>query len=181
MHKKIFPAAVALCLLTACGPYKIPKEALQWSEESPARRRTESRRFETSDEARLIAASAAALKDLGFTIDQKSVELGLIAGSKRGSAYNVGEIAAAAAVAIVTHVVGLPGSMAVSKDQSLRASIVTRPDENAGGSAVRVRFQRVVWDDEGRVSKSELVEDPEAYRDFFACLAKAAGLEAHEL
>ncbi len=181
MPRITFPAAVVLCLLTACGPYKIPKEALQWSEESPARRRAESRRFETSDEARLIAASAAALKDLGFTIDQKSVELGLIAGSKRGSAYNVGEMAAAAAVAIVTHVVGLPGSMAVSKDQSLRASIVTRPDENAGGSAVRVRFQRVVWDDEGRVSKSELVEDPEAYRDFFARLAKTAGLEAHEL
>jgi hypothetical protein len=180
MARKSFLLAIALAILSGCALEQIPKEALEFSEDSAARRNMQTRRFETKDEARLLSASAVVLKELGCAIDYKSAELGLVAGSKQGSAYNVGEIAASVVLAVVTQVVGLPGSMAISKDQSLRASIVTRPEENAGGSAVRVKFQRVVWDSDGRVSRSELLEDPEAYRDFFARLSKAAGLEAHE-
>jgi hypothetical protein len=180
MSKKKLYLTIALpAFLAACGLQEIPKEALLLSEETAARRNMQTRRFETKDEGRLLAASAAVLKELGCAIDYRSAELGLVAGSKQGSAYNAGEIAASVALAVVTQVVGLPGSMAISKDQSLRVSIVTRPGESEG-SAVRVKFQRVVWDSDGRVSRSELLEDPEAYRDFFARLSKASGLEAHE-
>ncbi len=162
-------------------PGEIPKETLQFTEASPARRKLESRSFETKDEAALIAAGAAVLKELGFTLDARSNDLGLLAASKRGSAYNVGEIAASAATAVLSQALSFPTSLPFSKDQSIRTSLVTRPEPAAGRTVVRVTFQRVVWDSEGRVSKSELLQDPAAFREFFAKLAKAAGLEAHEL
>jgi len=44
---------------------------------------------------------------------------------------------------------------------------------------VRVTFQRIVWDEQGRVSRSESLEDPELYQEFFFKLSKAVFLEAH--
>jgi len=179
MRKQIF-AFVAGALLAGCMPSEIPKETLQFAEETPARRRLESRSFATGDEAKLLSDGAAVLKELGFTVDVRSDELGFIAASKKGSAYNVGEIAASAATAVITQVVGLGGSMPpYSKDQSLRAALVAAPGD--GALVVRITLQRVVWDTEGRVSKSELLSDPAPYTEFFTKLAKASGLEAHEL
>ena len=171
---------ISFGVLSACMPGEIPKETLQFSEENPARRKLESRSFETGDETALIAAGAAVLQELGFTLDARSNDLGLLAASKRGSAYNAGEIAASAATVVLSQVLSVP-TLPFSKDQSIRTSLVTRPGEMAGRTVVRITFQRVVWNSEGRVSKSELLEDPVSYRDFFAKLAKAAGLEAHEL
>ena len=161
-------------------PQQIPKEALQLTEESPARRKLETRRFETKDEQALLDAAGAVVKDLGFTIDVTSKELGLVAASKSESAKNIGEMATAAAVAVITTALSFPTSMPYSKNQLIRASIVTRRAENGNGTAVRLTLQRVVWDTEGNVAKSELLEGPAAYQDFFGKLAKALALDAHE-
>lgn len=163
-------------------PGEIPKETLQFADETPARRRLESRSFETRDEAKLLGDGAAVLKELGFTVDTRSDELGFVGATKKGSAYNVGEIAASAATAVVSQVIGLGLSMPpYSKDQSLRAALVATPAGSGGALVVRITLQRVVWDTEGKVSKSELLSDPAPYTEFFAKLAKASGLEAHEL
>ena len=180
MRKRIL-AMIACALLSACMPGEIPKETLQFSDETPARRSLESRTFETTDESKLLGDGAAVLKELGFTIDTKSDELGFVGATKKGSAYNVAEIAASAATAIVTGVVGLGGSMpAYSKDQSLRAALVATR-EGGGALIVRITLQRVVWDNEGKVSKTELLTDAAPYTEFFAKLAKASGLEEHGL
>ena len=163
-------------------PGEIPKETLQFADETPARRRLESRSFETRDEAKLLGDGAAVLKELGFTVDTRSDELGFVGATKKGSAYNVGEIAASAATAVVSQVIGLGLSMPpYSKDQSLRAALVATPADSGGALVVRITLQRVVWDTEGKVSKSELLSDPAPYTEFFAKLAKTSGLDAHEL
>lgn len=174
--------ALAACvMISACMPSELTKEQLKFNEDTPARRGLESRSFATADEAKLLGDSAAVLKDLGFTVDVRSDDLGFIAASKKGSAYNVGEIAAAAATAVVAQVAGLGlGMPAYDKNQSLRASLVAAPGDG-GALVVRVTLQRVVWDTEGRVTKSELMTDPTPYKEFFAKLAKTAGVEAHEL
>ena len=66
--------------------------------------------------------------------------------------------------------------------QRLRASVITRPVGDDGGSiAVRVTFQRIVWNTQNRVSKAEALKDPEQYQEFFQKLSKAVFLEAHEI
>jgi hypothetical protein len=178
--RKIFPLLVVVVLIFGCMPEQIPKEALQLTEESAARRSLETRRFETKDEQALLDAAAGIVKDLGFTIDATSKELGLIAGSKKESPFNIGGMATSAAVAVISSALSFPTSMPYSKDQMIRVSVVTRLAEGGNSTAVRVTFQRVVWDTEGKVAKSELLEGPAEYQAFFEKLAKALALDAHE-
>jgi len=181
MSGKILALLMAAALLPACLPPEIPKEALQLTEENPARRKLQSRRFDTKDEKALLTATSAVLKDLGFSIDQESAPLGLIAGSKKEDPYNIGGMATSAAVAVITSALSVPTTVPYSKERLIRASVATSRAENGDSTTVRFTLQLVVWDTEGKVAKSELLEDPTAYRAFFDKLAKAAALEAHEL
>ncbi len=162
--------------LAGCEP-GIPKEALQLSPESLKDRQLQTRRFETRDEAKLLSASALLLQDLGFTLDESETKLGLIVGSKDRSAVNAGQVVFAIIIA------GLGGgSMPIDQAQKMRASLVTRPIGDTGDStAVRVTFQRIVWNDRGQISRQERMNDPKIYQEFFSKLSKSVFLEAHEI
>ncbi len=117
------------------------------------------------------------LQDLGFTIDDSESGFGLVVGSKRRDATEVGQVL----VAIL--VVALTGAwMPTDDEQLMRASVVTRPIGDEGEqTAVRVTFQRVVWNTEGRVTQSESMTDPAFYQAFFSRLSKAIFLQAHAI
>src|SRR3954469_265745 len=72
--------SVLLCLvflyLTSCQ--RIPKDALELSQESLQHRQLETRRFDTRDEVKLLSASTQVLQDLGFTIDESETKLAQI-------------------------------------------------------------------------------------------------------
>jgi len=96
-------------------------------------------------------------------------------GTKDRSAVDTGQIAGAIILGILTGAV-----MHVDKHQKMRASVVTRIKDD-GFIIVRVTFQRVVWNTQGQVSKSEALTDPIHYQEFFQKLSKAIFLEAHEI
>jgi hypothetical protein len=174
--KTAIVVAVLVVIAGGCAP-TIPKEALALSPQSLAKRQIQTRRFDTPDEQSILSASAALLQDLGFNLDEAAPELGLLLASKDRSAVEAGQVAAAVAVALLTGV-----STPTDKNQKFRASVVTRPvGENAEGVAVRVTFQRIVWNTKGQVSRRESLDSPEAYQEFFEKLSKAVFLEAHEL
>ena len=50
-----------------------------------------------------------------------------------------------------------------------------------GDSLVRVTFQRIVFDNEGGISRAEQINDPAIYRQFYEKLSKSVFLEAHEI
>jgi hypothetical protein len=161
-------------ILAACEP-GIPKEALELSPESLKDRQLQTRRFETRDEAKLLSASALLLQDLGFTLDESETRLGVIVGSKSRSAVNAGQVVFAIIIA------GLGGgAMPIDKAQKMRASLVTRPIGDSGYStAVRITFQRIVWNTNGQVTTAERMNDPKVYQEFFSKLSKSVFLEAH--
>ena len=178
--RKCCIALVALIALGACTPPQIPTEALKWSLESAEVRTLQTRRFQTTDEEKLLTAGAAILQEMGFIIDAREPKLGVLVGSKRQPLDSLGEKATSIAILVLTRQVGLPYGMPVSKEQLIKAALVTRPGENKKETIVRVTFQRVVWNTEDKISRSELLQPPELYRAFFVRLTEAVSLEARE-
>ena len=155
----------------------IPKEALQLSSESLKTRQLQTRRFDTKEEATILSASAQVLQDLGFNLDESETKLGVIVASKDRDATEAGQIVGAVLIAVIFGV-----SVPVDKLQKIRVSLVTRPIKGETESmAVRITFQRLIWNDRGQISKLETLDDAKIYQEFFEKLSKAVFLEAHEI
>jgi hypothetical protein len=180
MCRRLLPRILAIALLVgmtaACAP-RIPKEALQISPESMQQRQMQSRFFKTSDEATILAASAAVLQDLGFNLDESETDLGVLVASKQRDATEVGQVVFGVIIA------GLFGTEATwDKEQKIRASLITKPSgEEDERITVRITFQRTVWDNEGDISRNESINEPEIYQKFFSKLSKSIFLEANQV
>lgn len=170
-----FPACALVVVPCVCGcAARIPRGALAMNPQTLEARQRSTRRFSTLDEARILTAGAGLLQDLGFVIDESETDLGLIVASKSRTAVDAGQVAAKIAWAVVLGV-----DVPIDASQTFRVSVVTR---GVGDDIVlRVTFQRIVWDDKGRVSRLELLGDPKLYQEFFDKLSKAVFLEAHEI
>ncbi len=164
-----------VALMVAGCEASIPKEALQLTPDSLARRQVQTRVFETTNEAELLAASAHLLQDLGFNLDESEVELGVVVASKDRDATEAGQVAASILLAL------LGVAMPWDDEQKIRASIITRELKERNGYAVRLTMQRIVWNTQNQISKTEPLDDPTMYQEFFAKLSKAIFLEAQEL
>jgi len=171
------PLSITLALLGAfdsgCST-RIPQKALAMEGPTLEIRQRSTRRFTTTDEKFILAAAAGVLQDLGFTIDESETDLGLIVASKDRSAVEAGQVAGAVTLGILFGV-----NVPVDQTQKFRASIVTKPSGDE--IAVRVSFQRIVWDDRGQISRLERIDDLKLYQEFFDKLSKAVFLEAHEI
>lgn len=167
-------------LITSCAP-RIPKDALRFNPVNLQHRQLQTRLFYT-DENTLLTASATVLQDLGFNIDESETDLGLIASSKSRDATSSGQIVASVLLAILTGV-----APPVDKVQLIRVSLVTHPvvvdetDKSKCQTAVRVTFQRIVWNTQNQVTRREAIIEPEIYREFFDKLSQSLFLEAHEI
>jgi hypothetical protein len=167
--------AAAAILLTGCVSLSTPREPFAIPPAAAAQRLMQSRRFDTRDEAHLLRASSALLKEYGFTVDKSDEGLGVLVASKERSATETGQVIAAIIVGVFTG-----ADMPIDDRQRMRASVVTRPVGQRSVVA-RVTFQRIVWNTHGQISKREQINEPEYYEEFFAKLAKALLLEAHGL
>ena len=165
---------IALLCLSACAQ-TVPKEALELSPESLQQRQMQTRRFDTNNETKLLTASAQVLQDLGFTVEDSETKLGVIAASKDRDATETGQVVGAILLAILTK-----QAQAIDDKQKIRVSLVTRP-ASTKETLVRVTFQRVVWNTRGQVSKTEPLDDPKLYQDFFSKLSESVFLTANEI
>jgi hypothetical protein len=160
--------------LVACQS-GVPKEALMLSPESLADRQLQTRVFETNDEMKLLAASAALLQDLGFTIDQSEVGCGVIVSSRDRDVTEAGEVIMSMTLAVL---LGIYHPYATT--QKVLASLVTRPLDGKR-IAVRITFQHMVWNVDNKLVKNESINEPEIYQEFFSKLSKSVFLVAHEI
>lgn len=180
MHRRFtarfLVVVLGIALLAQGCETTIPKEALQLSPESLKQRQLQTRRFDTGDEAKILSASAQVLQDLGFNLDESESKLGVIVVSKDRDAVEAGQVVRQ--LLLVAFGVYTP----IDKVQKIRASLVTRPlDGKRASIAVRITFQRIIWNDQGQIWKLETLDDPKLYQGFFERLSKAVFLEAHEI
>lgn len=167
------------CMLTTgCVLRGDPRDNFELTPEQLQNREIRTRTYEGMSEVDILSACAAVLQDLEFTIDETEAKLGVIVGSKRSDATEVGQEAWWLVKALLTY--GWTAFTDETDDyQVFRASVVVRPTStaNAGNHAVSVTFQRTVWDTDDKISKQETLEVPEIYRDFFDRLSKSVFLE----
>ena len=169
--------SVMLCFGLVTGCDTIPMDALVLKETSLQDRQMQSRRFQTSDEIRVLTASSGLLQDLGFNLSESDVKLGVLVAYKDRSAVEGGQVAGKILVALLGG-----GNVAIDKNQRLKASVITRPSsENTNEVVVRVTFQRVVYNDLNQVSKLEQLKNPKQYQEFFESLSKSLFLTANDI
>lgn len=168
--------AVALTTSLAGCAQGIPPEALALTPQSFEQRQISSRSYEEVAEAEVLSAAIQVLQDLGFTIDRTAVDAGLVTASKERDATESGQMAAAVAMAVLFGVY-----MPIDDNQLIRASIVTRPTAEVQTVNVRVAFQRIVTDTQGKTSKIEGLRDPQLYGDFYHNLDQSLFLEAEKV
>jgi hypothetical protein len=168
-------AALGLSSLTGCQT-SVPPDARAAQARTLAMRQMQSRRYDTTDEKKILSACAALLQDLGFNIEESSSDLGLLVASKDRSAVETGQVVGSVVFSLLT------GAAApYDKNQRFRASVVTRPSEDKKSVIVRVTFQRTVWNTQNMISRNEALNKPEQYQEFFHKLSKAVFLEANDL
>ena len=149
-------------------------------------RQLETRRYDGIAEMELISACSNVLQDLGFSLENSETKLGVITASKERDATNAGEIAAAVAVAVITTALFFPVIQSVSKDQTIRVSLVTRPVIDSDNIAmpnshfVRITFQTIVRKTDDSL-RYETLTDPELYQGFYSSVSKAVFLEAQKI
>lgn len=171
-----------ICVVGSCQPEpQTATQALTLAPESMAQRQAQTRLFDTADENAILSASAALLQDLGFLIDETSGSIGLLVASKNRTAEDSGQVAGQVFLSLLAAAAGTRYDPVWEKDQKIRASVTVRRAGTGERTAVRVTFQRVVWNNNRLISRVETLSDAELYTVFFDRLAQSIFLEAHEL
>ena len=176
LHLRSFLILLSFPLFLIACQHHIPPEALSLDPESLKLRQIQTRVFQTDDEIKVLIACSSLLQDLGFTIDESETGLGVLVGSKDRSALNAGQIIGSIIAGALTGV-----NIPWEKNQKMRASVITRPVGDKKNIAVRVTFQRIVWNRDNKISIREGLTEPKMYQEFFDKLSKALFLEAQEI
>lgn len=174
--------------LGGCAEPTQPSQFFELSSESSANRAMQTRMFDTGAADELLSASAAALQDLGFQIEESVREVGLLRAAKERSAREYGQYRNRFLILLLSL-----GQLIMPIDlhQKIAATMVVRPaDQDHARQEIRIMFYRVVWKGDGQADrnyippgeqKMEMIRDPEIYQQFFAKLSKAVFLEPHSI
>lgn len=178
--KKLIP--VLFCLLLA-GCASIPNNLLVLPNNYLASRDQQMRKFATTDEKQVLQAGASVLQDLGFTIDKSETDVGMIVASKNRTAVSVGQTTLAITADVASALFGAYGNLygQTDKEQRIEASMVINPSLIKDSTVVRIKFQSVVWNRMGQVSRFETVKDPKIYQEFFEKVSKSIFLEEQKI
>jgi hypothetical protein len=136
------------------------------------RRNLETRFFNTGKEKDVLIASAQVLQDMGYTIKESEVSVGLITAEKDRQAISTG---AKVAINVLAAIGGTPARY--EDIQRFYVTLVTsKSDKNK--VKVRVLFTRKSWDNNGYLFAVERIDDPKVYREFFDKLSQSIFLIA---
>jgi len=172
--------AASVALVATAGCVTLPPDTFVLTPELLKQRQIETRKYSGIQERELLIACSNVLQDLGFNLENSEVRLGVLTASKQRDAVQAGEVALAIAMAL------LGASTPISKDQTIRVSLVVRPVRMSDGSPsqkehfVRITVQRIVRRTDNSIIAQGL-NDPELFRQFFERVSKSVFLEAQNL
>jgi hypothetical protein len=177
--RNLVTICVAVTLVAGC--VTLPPNAFVVTETQLARRQIETRRYDSIKEENLLIASSNVLQDMGFSLDNSETKLGLLSASKQRDATEAAEVVASIVIALLGG-----GATPISKDQTIRVSLVVRPVQATAASTpvdshfVRITFQRIVRRTDNSMF-AQTLDDKELYEGFFEKLSKSVFLEAQKV
>jgi len=177
VFKQHLATALIACLFILPGCASLPEDAFKLPPTSLEDRQLQSRKFTTLDNKLLLSSGASVLQDMGYTIDESNVPLGVLSASKKADAKDAGQIAGAIALALLT------GTVTPTDDeQKIRICLVIQEAlDDETSSVARITIQRIVWNTQGKIARVESINSPELYQAFFDKLSKSAFLEANQI
>jgi len=159
-------------VLSACTSYKnlyIPDA------DYLSRRNIETRVFNTTNTKELLVASAQLLQDMGYTITESDMEIGVITASK------LREKGTVAGKTVLTVLAALNGQKAVYEDKQKFFVSIVNTKTNDKQIKTRVTFARIVYDNLGNVVQIEKLDDTKLYTEFFDKLSQSVFLTANNI
>lgn len=141
----------------------------------------EMRRFDGTAGNVLLVAGAATLQDLGFTITESAPDVGVLVASKQRDAKEVAQVAGQMALAIGLMLLGAPYSPTWDETQSIHVTLVISPDAGGRAEQARVSFDRYITNNHGALWRTELVDDPKIYQDFYDRMSQAIHIQSLEV
>lgn len=179
---RIITLSFLVCLLGCqSGP---PADVLKTPENAMQMRSLQCRRYDTFDEKKILSASAAALQDMGFTLEDSETKLGLVVAAKDADATDKVQVALATTSIVLGALSGRVSTASYDElddVQKVRASLVSMPGQKKKDTVVRITFQRVVFSKNKQINKMETLEDPKLYQGFYDRLSKSIFLEEHQI
>lgn len=173
--KKILFLLISVVLFAGCSVshqnlYTLDSDYLE-------RRNIETRVFETQDEASLLSACAQVLQDLGYSIKESNVKLGMLTADKNRDVNSKAGKVALTALSVASILAN--GNDTTYEDvQKFYVNIVTTPTKEKT-IKVRVLFTRRSWDNHGNIFKVEKITDNKIYQQFFDKLSQSIFLTAN--
>lgn len=168
--KKLLYIVIASIVITGCVGN--PVDAFKLSATNLKDRQIQSREYRGISEENILAASAAVLQDMGYTISESETRLGVITAKKDADATSGAQVALAIFAALFGG-----GNAPIDDKQQFTTTLVVLPRGNSNVFTVRMTMQRVVWNTQGNVSKLETIKSNDVYKIFFEKLSKAVFLE----
>ena len=159
-------------LLSACTSYKnlyVPDTNYL------ERRNIETRVFDTTNTKDLLVASAQLLQDMDYTITESDMEIGLITATKdRKVGSTTGKVA-------LTVLAALNKQDPVYEDKQKFYVSIVNTKANKHQIKTRVTFARIIYDNHGKITRIEKLDDPALYKEFFDKLAQSVFLTANNI
>jgi hypothetical protein len=144
-------------------------------------RAIQTRRYDTLDEKRLLAAATQSFQDLGYTVTESSLASGVLVGSKQRDAEESGQIAGQVILTLFAAALGSFHNPTWDQSQTILITLTTSPIKNSKQSDVRVSFDRRLVNNHGHLWRTEVITDAKIYQEFFEKFSSSAFLEAHTL
>ena len=111
-------------------------------------------------------------------MEESSSNLGVVTASKSRDAVETGQVAGQIALTVVFALLGAAYNPVWDKYQKIHVTTTVVPAESRGQYAVRVSFDRYIWNNQGLLWRTELVSEPKIYQEFFEKLGHGRALTA---
>jgi hypothetical protein len=174
----LYAVLLTAALATAGCAMQPDLNLLRLSESTLEIRAMQTRTFAAASEAEILAATAAALQDMEYTIDQIESPLGIITATKISDADSASEKFGTIMLSLLCACDLTTGW--ADKHQITITTVVLPSLVRSGEYVTRITIQQLTYGKQSQIVSRGTIDNPEAYQSIFEKLSKALFIEVND-